>query len=42
MQFKAFAKILAVDVFPVPRGPLSRYAWPTLSSATALRRAATK
>ena len=26
IQFNDFAKILAVEVFPVPRGPVNRYA----------------
>jgi len=30
-QRKAFAKILATDVFPIPRDPLKRYAWDTRS-----------
>ena len=40
-QFRAFARMRAVDVLPVPRGPLNRYAWETRSSRTALRRART-
>ena len=40
-QLSAFAKILADDVLPVPRGPLKRYAWATCSSITAVRRART-
>ena len=27
MQFIVFAKILALEVFPTPRGPQNRYAW---------------
>src|ERR1039458_5699091 len=40
-QFSAFARLLAVDVFPVPRGPEERYACATRSSRTAWRRALT-
>jgi len=39
VQFSAFARMRAVLVFPVPRGPENRYAWPTRSSRTALRSA---
>ena len=41
VQFRAFARILAVDVFPVPRGPENRYAYATRLSRTAWRRAFT-
>ena len=41
-QFRAFARIRAVDVFPVPRGPLSRYACATRSPVTAPFSAATR
>ncbi len=39
VQFTAFASSRAVVVLPVPRGPENRYACPTRSSRTALRRA---
>ena len=35
--FSAFARILAIDVFPVPRGPAKRYAWRTWSCSIAFR-----
>ena len=41
-QLSALAIMRAVDVLPVPRGPLSRYACPTRSWLTALRKARTK
>src|SRR5438270_1237759 len=34
-QLMAFARILAVDVFPVPRTPENRYAWATRPCSTA-------
>ncbi len=34
-QLRAFARTRAVLVFPVPRGPVKRYAWATLSSVMA-------
>ena len=40
-QLRTLARMRAVDVFPVPRGPLNRYAWPTRPSRTALRSAVT-
>ena len=40
-QLRALARMRAVDVLPVPRGPLKRYACPTRSVPTALRNAAT-
>ena len=30
-QFSDLARILAIDVLPVPRGPANRYAWATRS-----------
>ena len=39
VQFIAFARMRAVVVFPVPRGPENKYAWPTRPSRTALRNA---
>jgi hypothetical protein len=38
-QFNALARIRAVEVLPVPRGPLKRYACPTRPSRTAFLRA---
>ena len=29
VQFSAFARIRAIEVLPVPRGPAKRYAWRT-------------
>ena len=40
-QLSAFARIRAVEVFPVPLGPLNRYACATRSVATAVRSART-
>ena len=37
-QFKDFAKILALDVFPVPLGPVNRYAVAIFSCFKALVR----
>ena len=34
-QFSAFARIRAIEVFPVPRGPAKRYAWRTWSCSIA-------
>ena len=39
VQFSALARMRAVVVLPVPRGPEKRYAWPTRPSRTALRSA---
>src|SRR3954467_2442182 len=36
-QFRHAARILAIDVLPVPREPTNRYAWCTLPCSTALR-----
>ncbi len=36
-QLSAFARMRAIDVFPVPRGPAKRYAWRSLSPSIALR-----
>ena len=36
-QLSAFARIRAIDVFPVPRGPAKRYAWRTWSWSIAFR-----
>ncbi len=38
-QLSALARMRAVEVLPVPRGPLKRYPWPTRRSRTALRKA---
>ena len=38
-QLSALARMRAVVVLPVPRGPEKRYAWPTRPSRTALRSA---
>src|ERR1700754_1213412 len=35
-QFSDAARILAIDVLPVPREPTNRYAWCTRSCVTAL------
>src|SRR5210317_1490766 len=35
-QFSALARIRATDVLPIPRAPLSRYAWAILSAEIAL------
>ena len=35
--FSAFARMRAIDVLPVPRGPAKRYAWRTWSWSIALR-----
>ena len=35
--FIALARIRAIDVLPVPRGPANRYAWRTWSCSIALR-----
>ncbi len=35
--FSAFARMRAIDVFPVPRGPAKMYAWRTWSCAIAFR-----
>ena len=35
-QFRHEARILAIDVLPVPRDPTNRYAWWTLPCSTAL------
>src|SRR5271170_696854 len=40
-QFRHAARILAIDVLPVPREPTNRYAWWTLSRSTAWRRVRT-
>src|SRR4051794_5852680 len=40
-QFSDAARILAIDVFPVPREPTNRYAWWTLPCSIALRRVRT-
>ena len=37
-QFRAFARILAVVVLPIPLGPQKRYAWATLSCFIAFLR----
>lgn len=37
-QLRAFAKIRAVVVFPVPRGPTNNHAWASLSRSIELRR----
>ena len=34
-QFSAFARIRAIEVLPVPRGPAKRYAWRTWSCSIA-------
>ena len=34
-QLSAFARMRAIDVFPVPRGPANRYAWRTWSCSSA-------
>ena len=34
-QLSAFARMRAIDVFPVPRGPAKRYAWRTWSCSIA-------
>src|SRR3954468_2461517 len=36
-QFRQAARILAIEVLPVPREPTNRYAWWTLPCSTALR-----
>src|SRR3954471_20065081 len=36
-QFRHAARILAIEVLPVPREPTNRYAWWTLPCSTALR-----
>src|SRR5262249_37702172 len=36
-QFRHAARILAIEVLPVPREPTNRYAWWTLPRSTALR-----
>src|ERR1700754_3416715 len=36
-QFKDAARILAIDVLPVPREPTNRYAWCTRPCSSALR-----
>ena len=41
VQLRAFARIRASDVLPVPRGPVNRMAWATWPVATALRSVAT-
>ena len=38
-QFRALAKMRAVEVFPTPRAPVKRYAWATRPEAMALVRA---
>src|SRR4051795_6946678 len=40
-QFRQAARILAIDVLPVPREPTKRFAWWTLPCSTALRRVRT-
>ena len=35
-QLTAFARMRAMEVFPVPRGPVKRYAWWSRSSVIAL------
>src|SRR3954471_7746465 len=40
-QFRQAARILAIDVFPVPREPTNRLAWWTLPCSTALDRVRT-
>ncbi len=40
-QFRQAARILAIEVLPVPREPTKRYAWCTFSRSTALRRVRT-
>ena len=37
VQLTALARIRAIDVLPVPRGPTKRKPWPTRSRRTALR-----
>jgi len=34
-QLRLFARIRAIEVLPVPRGPAKRYAWRTLPAAIA-------
>ena len=34
-QFRLFARMRAIDVLPVPRGPAKRYAWRTWPDAIA-------
>src|SRR3954451_1205283 len=40
-QFRQAARILAIEVLPVPREPTNRYAWWTLPCSTALDRVRT-
>src|SRR3954468_15504998 len=40
-QFRQAARILAIEVLPVPREPTKRFAWWTLPCSTALRRVRT-